>query len=121
MNLVSVYLKSITDLHSQDAARNIINDNFKKIQGVIVEIQSIKLSDLTDLVLPTDPGITDLWALKWNGTKWTFVKMILPGLKYVIQEDEELNIPPDYQYTIFDHFFIFGNVTLEENAELIIL
>jgi hypothetical protein len=115
-------LKSVTSLNSNSSAREIINENFKKLQEVIVCIAELSVNDLNNLIFPNPPTLGTRYELYFDGTDYVLVEAYTnPGTRYVIPSDQNVIVKDGYQYLVHDHLFLNGTITLEGNAELIIL
>lgn len=121
-DLSDVILKQITSLHSNASARDLINENFSKLKKVVDCLSELTTDDLNDLIFPDPPETGVQYVLIWDGNNFVFVPSATnPGTKYIIRPDESITVLDDYQYIIADHIFIFGDLNLEGNAELVIL
>ena len=121
-DLAEVLIKQISALHSNSAARDLINENFNKLQQVIDCVVQISVDDLNDLVLPDPPELGVQYVLVWDGSQFVFVKSSTnPGTKFIIRPDESITVLDDYQYIVSDHIFVFGDLVLQGNSELVIL
>lgn len=120
-DLTDILIKQITSLHSNASARDLINENFEKLQRVINCMVQLTTDDIQDLVLPDPPEFGVQYALVWDGNTFKFVKSSTnPGTKYIIRPTESIIVFDDYQYIVSDHIYIYGDLTLQGNAELVV-
>ena len=121
-DLSDALINQITAQHSNASARALINENFEKLQEVINCLVELTTDDINDLILPDPPELGFQYVLIWDGSKFKFVKSSTnPGTKYIIRPDESIVVLDDFQYIVSDHLFVYGDLTLQGNAELVIL
>lgn len=120
-DLGDVLLESITSLHSNAAGRQIINENFEKLQAALIVISGIVVDDLNNIILPDPPELNVQYVLQWDGDHFVFVEAETnPGTRYIIRADQVIRVLEDYQYIVHDHIYIYGELVLEGNAELVV-
>lgn len=121
-NIDNFKVKTINSTQSPASARVLINQNFADIESIL-KCMSDYLDDGESedrFVFPVSPIINQAYILRYNGAKYDIVPQEnTTGIKYIIREDESIFVPADYQYIVYDNFFVYGEVIME--GELIIL
>jgi len=121
-NIDNFKVKTINSTQSPASARVLINQNFTDIESIL-KCMSDYLDDGESedrFVFPVSPIINQAYILRYNGAKYDIVPQEnTTGIKYIIREDESIFVPADYQYIVYDNFFVYGEVIME--GELIIL
>jgi hypothetical protein len=124
--LKDITLKEITSLHSQSSARDIINENFRKLRKGIELIGTLDLSALQGMVLPpySGPPIVNNYnnyVLHYDTVNnyYTMVPMDIPrGTQYIINSDEKIYVGEKFQYIIHD--ILFNDGIMEVDGQLVI-
>ncbi len=116
-------IKLVDSRHSESSSRDIVNKNFQNLAKAIACLTQFSISDLEGLVLP-EPAIAGVfYNLIWTGTTWSVQESPSNyGTKYRLDPQDNLTIKSGYQYIVHNNLVLNGgSITLEADAELVIL